>query len=333
MKYSVIIATRDREKQLRGTLASLATIHTADEWEVIVVDNHSMDDTPGVVREMAHGYPVRLRYVYEAAPGRSAALNSGIAAARGEIIATTDDDVRVAPDWLDVAGASLARLDCHFVGGKVLPIWSGPRPDWLPEHGGSHWAVIALLDRGAEPFEFDRRMPLGVNMAFRRQAFDIAGDWDERIGRRAGTLLSQDVREWCLRARAKGLRGFYVPEMVVQHIIAPDRLTKSYFRRWFYWGGVSRAMLYQQQGLDLQSPEGSRDQCTDAPHVCGIPRTMCRTAARHAAAAITSRLRRASADAFEHDLWLCMFAGIVRRRWLDRQQPAELHRTPRVSET
>ena len=333
MKYSIIIATRDRAHHLRGTLASPATIKTTDDWELIVVDNNSVDDTPGVVREMAHGYPAPIRYVYEAVPGRSAALNTGIAAARGQIIATTDDDVRVPQDWLDVAGAALDRLRCHFVGGKVLPIWSGPRPAWLSDRGGSHWAVIALLDRGPEPLEFDRRMPLGVNMAFRRRAFDIVGGWDQRIGRKAGTLLSQEVRDWCLRARAKGLHGFYVPEMTVQHVIPPDRLRKAYFRRWFYWRGVSRAMLYQQQGLDMQSPERTRHDVTNVPRVCGVPRDLCRTAARHAAAMVASCVRADARAAFEHELWLCMFAGIVRQRWRDRQQPFERHSAPRVTVT
>jgi len=139
VKYSIIIATRDRSHYLHGTLASLATIKTADDWEVIVVDNNSMDDTPTVVRELSHGHPVPLRYACEAVPGRSAALNTGIAAARGRVIATTDDDVRVPQDWLDVAGAALERLRCDFVGGKVLPIWSGPRPAWPPDQGGGYW--------------------------------------------------------------------------------------------------------------------------------------------------------------------------------------------------
>ena len=83
-------------------------------------------------------------------------------------------------------------------------------------------------------------------MAFRRAAFDRAGLLDPHTGRKAGTLLGQEVREWCIRARAAGVRGFYVPEMVVRHIIPASRLNKAYFRRWFYWRGISRAMLYEQ---------------------------------------------------------------------------------------
>jgi hypothetical protein len=194
--------------------------------------------------------------------------------------------------------------------------------------------VIALLDRGPEPVEFDRRVPLGANMAFRRQAFELAGGWDQRIGRSAGTLMGEEVREWCLRARAKGLRGFYVPHMTVQHVIMPDRLRRRYFRRWRYWGGVSRAMLYQQHGLDMQSPEGARLDIENPPQEwCGVPRELYRTATRSAATVAASWLRGNARAAFEHELWLCMFAGIVRQRWRDRQRPGEGHRAPSVAVT
>src|SRR4051812_23694545 len=208
MKYSVVIATHNRAGDLRGTLGSLAALDSVEPWEVIVVDNNSTDATPAVVQELAGTFPVPLRYLFEAVPGRSAALNSGIAAATGTVIITTDDDVRVEPDWLVVAGDALERLQCDYVGGRVLPIWGGPRPAWLPDRPSPQWAVIALLDYGKEPIELTRRMPLGVNMAFRREAFDVVGGWDPRIGRKAGTLLGQEVREWCIRAKARGLRGF-----------------------------------------------------------------------------------------------------------------------------
>ena len=115
--------------------------------------------------------------------------------------------------------------------------------------------MIALLDYGPEPVEFGARVPLGVNMAFKRDAFDRAGLFDPNTGRRAGTLLGQEVREWCIRARQAGVRGFYVPEMVLEHIIPADRLCKRYFRRWFYWRGISRALLYERAGLDMEAPE------------------------------------------------------------------------------
>ncbi len=323
MKYSIVIATHNRAGDLRGTLASLATLVTPHQWEVIVVDNNCTDDTPTVVREAAAAFPVPLHYTFEPVPGRCAALNAGIAMASGDIIVTTDDDVRVPVGWLDAAGGELDRLRCDYIGGKVLPIWGGPRPQWLPDHPGRHWAVIALLDYGPEPMEFVQKMPLGVNMAFRRQVFETVGGWDPRIGRKAGTLLGQEVREWCVRARAKNVRGFYTPALSLRHIIPAGRLNKKYFRRFFYWRGISRAMLYQQRGLDMESPQDTRLDFTRVPHWFGIPRYMYRTMAASAAKALAGYARGDAGGAFDQELYVWMFFGIVRQRWADRRKPME----------
>jgi glycosyltransferase involved in cell wall biosynthesis len=323
MKFSIVIATYNRGQDLRETMRSLATLSPAENWEVIVVDNNSKDDTARVVAEAADTFPVALHYLFEQEQGRCAALNTGIRAAKGEIIVTTDDDVRVQPDWLDRAADSLSKLNCDYVGGKVIPMWQGNRPEWLPNRGGRHWAVIALLDYGPEPLQFGKRVPLGVNMAFRREAFDRAGLWNNQVGRRAGTLLGQEVREWGLRAAAAGLRGFYAPDMVVQHVIPADRLNKRYFRRWFYWHGISRALLYKETGADMEAPEESAFDFTKVPHIAGVPRYLFRTAAANTFELLKAAAKRDAVATFENQLWLWFFAGIVRQRWRDRKAPVQ----------
>jgi glycosyltransferase involved in cell wall biosynthesis len=314
MKYSVVIATYNRAADLRGTLDSLAGLRPDGDWEVIVVDNNSTDTTRQDVESAARSFPAPLHYVFEREQGRSPALNAGIRLAAGEIIATTDDDVRVDPDWLNRAADGLAWLQCDYVGGRVLPIWGAQPPAWLPNRGGKQWAVIALLDYGPQPIEFGARVPLGVNMAFRRDAFTRAGLLDPGTGRRAGTLLGQEVREWCIRARAAGLRGCYVPELVVRHIIPASRLNKRYFRRWFYWRGISRAMLYEKAGLDMEAPEQTALDFRTVPHVLGVPRYLYRKALASAGACLRATARRDAVAAFEHELWIWFFAGIFRHR-------------------
>ena len=317
MKYSIVIATYNRAADLRETLRSLAGLRPDGPWEVIVVDNNSPDDTREVVLDAARSFPVPLRYLFEQQQGRSPALNCGIRTAAGEIVVTTDDDVRVPEDWLNRAADGLRRLDCDYVGGRVLPIWGGPRPSWLPDHGGKHWAVIALLDYGPEPIEFGTRVPLGVNMAFRREAFDRAGLFDPHTGRRAGTLLGQEVREWCIRARKAGVRGCYVPELTLRHIIPANRLNKAYFRRWFYWRGISRALLYERSGLDMEAPEQTQLDFSTVPHLFGVPRYLYRKALRTLLFWVRDTARRRPLEAFEHELWLCFFAGIAHQRFRD----------------
>jgi len=317
LKYSIVIATYKRAADLRETLASLSGLQPDGPWEVIVVDNNSPDDTRAVVEQAAATFPVALRYLFERQQGRSPALNAGIVAARGEIIATTDDDVRVPADWLNRAAEGLERMHCDYVGGRVLPIWGAPRPLWLPNHGGKQWAVIALLDYGQQPLEFGARVPLGVNMAFRRSAFEAAGVFDPNTGRKAGTLLGQEVREWCIRARAAGVRGFYIPEMQLEHVIPADRLRKTYFRRWFYWRGISRAMLYERAGLDMEAPERTTLDFSRVPHIFGVPRYLYRKALASAGAWMHALIKGDPLAAFDHEVWLWFFAGIVKQRWAD----------------
>jgi GT2 family glycosyltransferase len=314
MTFSVVIATYNRAADLRATLDSLAGLRPHADWEVVVVDNNSTDDTRAVVERAARSFPAPLRYAFEREQGRSPALNAGIGVASGDIIVTTDDDVRVDPDWLDCAAAGLENLKCDYVGGRVLPIWGAAPPKWLSTRGGRHWAAIALLDYGPLPVEFGARVPLGVNMAFRRDAFERAGLFDPGTGRKAGTLLGQEVREWCIRARAAGLRGVYLPDLIVRHIVPASRLTKAYFRRWFYWRGISRAMLYEKAGLDMEAPEQTTIDFRTVPHVFGVPRYLYRKAIGSAAACVRAMVRRDAVAAFEHELWVWFFAGIFRQR-------------------
>ncbi len=324
MDFSIIIPTYNRAGELRETIRSIAKLTVAGDWELLVVDNKSPDHTRAVVEQESVSFPAPLRYFYEPEQGRYAALNTGIRAATGNIIATTDDDARVEPDWLTRAAAGLDALGCDYVGGKVLPIWpaNAVRPAWLPHRPGRHWAVLALQDHGDRPLEFGVNglpWPLGINTATRREAFERTDLFDNRLGRKAGTLRNQAQREWHLRARAAGLRGFYVPEMIVHHVIEPERLEKQYFRRWYYWHGISRAILFTKLGVDMDAPDSSRLDFSKVPQIAGVPRYMYRTLAGHVKDLVLARLRGDAVAAFEHELWLCFFAGIVKQRWIERR--------------
>ncbi len=335
MKFTVLITTYNRADHLGRTLDSLARTSSREPWEAIIVDNNSNDSTRGVVESRQNGFPVPLTYLFEPVQGKPAALNTGIAAAQGTIIVMTDDDVAVEPDWLDGYADAFEQFDCEYVGGKVLPMWECDPPGWFRNRRGRQWAVIALLDYGAVPVQFGRDgigWPLGANMAVRRDAFDKTGWWDNRFGRHGNTLRGQEQRDWCLRARAAGLRGYYAPAIVVHHHVPKARLTKRYFRDWFYWNGISRAILYDKLQLDMESPDESIIEYSKVNHVAGVPMYMWRTALRNGAHMLRRGISGDGAGAFEQELWLWFFAGIVRQRWLDRHrmEPARRTASPKV---
>lgn len=320
---TVLIATFNRAAFLDRTLASIAALQVTAgrRWEVIVVDNNSSDGTRAVVERHAATFPVRLRYVFERQQGRSSALNTGIALAEGGILAMTDDDVRVEPLWLESACQALAPGggSVAYAGGPVRPMWEAPPPVWLDLTRGDLWGTIAIQDHGDGTFVYEerRKVPLGANMAARRELFDAAGMFRADLGRTSGRLLlGQEVPELLMRARAAGLRGRYVPGMQVHHHIPAARLTRRYFRRWWFGKGVSRAALERMQpvtelGLDLRR----------TPHVLRVPRYMYGSALRDAADWALNALRGRPAEAFRHEMMLAFFAGYARTRWSELTSP------------
>lgn len=114
---SIVIPTCDRPEDLRRCLASVTAQSTGLELEVIVVDNR-----PGsaATREVVRDFP-SVRLVAESRPGLSYARNTGIAAAHGEVIVATDDDVTAPPDWIARLVAPFERAEVVAVTGQVLP--------------------------------------------------------------------------------------------------------------------------------------------------------------------------------------------------------------------
>lgn len=261
LSATVLICTYNRADRLREMLESLQPTRTVRSWDVVVVDNNSSDDTREVVEAMAPAYPVPLFYIFEPRQGKSHALNTGIEQSRGEILVFTDDDVIVEPTWVDASCEPLDEQDeIDYSGGPVRPIWGAPPPAWLDQSRGDLWGTLAILDYGATPFVFETRMrvPLGANMAVRRRLIERIGGFHPELGRRGKSLLGQEQAEFFARARHAGARGIYSPVMAVQHHVPVARLTKQYFRRWWYWKGVARARvdaMHQRTelGLDLRT--------------------------------------------------------------------------------
>lgn len=322
--FTVIVVTHNRANVLAETLASLARVAYAGKWEVLVVDNNSSDDTKGIVSGLQKRFPVELRYLFEGTPGKYRALNAGIGTSRSTFIAATDDDAYPSRDWLQRAEAGLARFGCDFVGGPVFPLWRATPPRWVDARDAITGKVLGLQDHGGASREYGQNgvsWPLGVNVAYRRTVFDRVGLFDPRLGRVAGTLRNQSQRDWHLRARAAGARGMYLPRMTVHHSVDAERLTRRYFHRWFYWHGISRAIMYEMRGVHLLEPEGDTTHDGER-HFLGVPMSLWRRGALAAGGASKRWALARSDDAVQYELMVCFCAGVIRQRLKDRATAA-----------
>ncbi len=237
MKISVILCTYNRGQSLARALNSVAvqTLPNSVDWEVLVVDNNSSDQTREVVEESCHRYPGRFRYVFEPQQGLSRARNAGIREARGDVLAFMDDDVTVAATWLQSLTASLHDGKWAGAGGRILPEETFSPPRWLamgsPYYMGG--ALFAHFDLGDNPHELSQA-PHGTNMAYRKEVFEKYGGFRTDLGRCGSNTMSNEDTEFGRRLMSAGERLWYEPSAVVYHPVPEDRLRKEYFLAWWF---------------------------------------------------------------------------------------------------
>jgi glycosyltransferase involved in cell wall biosynthesis len=270
--YSVVVSTYNRASTLRGAIASLLALGPeSPPHEIIVVDNRSTDDTRAVVESLAQASGGRLRYVYEPRQGVSFGRNAGAAAARGGVLAFTDDDVRPAPHWLAaIARVFAGRPEFAYTGGPVRPLWPAEPPAWLTDW---FWSPLALIDYGAEGFEV-RRMPfrclVSANLAVRKSAFDDVGGFDPRYQHVPGSVSASEDHELQIRLLGAGYRGWYEPSVEIHAEVQPSRLTKSYHRKWAFDHG--RAVVRMTPPGTLFDGNCSFEpEPSHARHLLGVP--------------------------------------------------------------
>lgn len=237
MRVTVIVCTYNRCADLANALDSLAVsaVPESTEWDVLVVDNNSSDETRKVVEGFCLRYPSRFRYLSEPRQGKSQALNTGIAQAHGDVLAFTDDDVIVEPAWLQNLTAALDGTEWVGSAGRILPARAFSVPRWLSLEGRYALAPLALFDLGTQAGPL-AESPFGANMAFQKKMFEEYGGFRTDLGPRPGGKDPQksEDSEFGHRLLEAGQRLRYEPSAIVHHAIPPSRVKKKYFLNWWF---------------------------------------------------------------------------------------------------
>ena len=240
---TVIVCTYNRSQSLGRILARLAEQRIEGfEYEVIVVDNNSRDDTRQVVTEHQPAFEGRLRYLMETRQGLSYARNAGIGQARGELVAFTDDDVEPEDTWLSKLHAAFTRFEADCVYGKVLPRWDAQPPAWL---GHYFQQRLAIVDRGGETrvITSAKEQFVGANFAVRLVVLEYLGGFNITLGNRGTRLTGEEDKEFFDRLMGIGARIVYVPDAVVHHHVPLERMSQRYFAQWHFEHGVAAARV------------------------------------------------------------------------------------------
>ena len=235
---SAIICTHNREQYLGAAIDSILGQEFAD-FEAIVVDNASSDRTKQVVEKRLSN--PRLKYIYEPNIGLSVARNTGARMAKGDILVYLDDDAVATPTWLQVLfSAYQENPQLVVAGGKVTLLWPPgvTAPNWLsPDLAGN----LGAYDLGDKLVYIEQPglTPRGLNYSIRRSFLEEIGGFNLNLGRIGKKLLSNEELYVTELALKSGKQVAYLPDALVAHNVAPERLKKSWFWQRSWWQGVS----------------------------------------------------------------------------------------------
>src|SRR2546421_726100 len=157
---TIVVSTHNRASRLNRLLTTLLVDQKPGgvAYEVIVVDNNSTDDTAQVLEAWCARFGTQLRRLFEGQRGVSYGRNAGVMAARGAVVAFTDDDNEPSPNWISTIARVFREIPAlEICGGKLLPCWTTDVPRWLDRR---HWSPVAILDYGDEPFWTSAERPI-----------------------------------------------------------------------------------------------------------------------------------------------------------------------------
>ena len=264
---SVIICTYNREKYIRPLLESLYN-NTVDKraYEILLVDNNCTDHTHEICMQYAADHPdLPLRYIYEHEQGLSAARNTGIANAVGDVLIYVDDDALVDETYLQAYADFFQRCpDVEAAGGPVIPKYETSEPSWMTRY--TRELLCGSLDLGNKERDFPAsRYPIGCNSAFRASVFQTIGGFNTALGRKGNSLMGAEEKDVFDRMRQRGMTIRYLPSAVLHHCIAPHRLERDYFDRLTYQIGQSE----RQRTLAMSRGKFLRRLCAECVKWCG----------------------------------------------------------------
>jgi len=227
---SVIICTYNRAEFVGTALKSLCE-QTAEktQYEVIVVDNNSEDNTRVITQEFCRRYP-NIRYCLEKRQGLSHARNRGWQESQGKYVAYIDDECKVPAQWLEVALQIIKEFSPAVFGGPYYGYHNSPKPRWWKDSYGAFEPskTAGVLTQG----EYLR----GGNFFIHRTLLETIGGFDSRYGMAGQKIAYGEETE--LQRRIRAMRPdeliYYDPKLYVWHLVRPEKMVL----RWILYPNI-----------------------------------------------------------------------------------------------
>ncbi|MBL7718279.1 MAG: glycosyltransferase family 2 protein [Flavipsychrobacter sp.] len=246
MAVSVIICCYNSARRLPETLRHLALqqVSAGLEWEVVVVNNASADDTVAVA--LSYSGKLAIRVVDETRPGLSFARQTGVNAASNDIVIFCDDDNWLAPQYVATAHEIMsANVEIGICGGVGHGVFESSSPEWFSRHQ----LVFACGEQSTYEGELglDVMALYGAGMVVRKGIFNaLSAHGYQHIltGRKGDKVIAGEDYELCILARALGYKLYYDRRLSFGHYMPHQRMQWSYLFRIVYGSALSSAPIY-----------------------------------------------------------------------------------------
>jgi glycosyltransferase involved in cell wall biosynthesis len=246
---SIVICCYNSSQRLPRTLEHLAAqqVPSGLDWEVLVIDNASTDDTSGAAfAAWSASAPAPIRVVAEPRAGTGYARRRGFDEAKYEIVSFIDDDNWACNNWVQhVAELMEAHPEVGACGGKNEAVTDGELPSWFSRFQAVY--AVGAQQQHAGPIRGPWSTLWGAGMSVRQSAWRQLCDEGFSpcvTGRQGASLVSGEDDEISLALRLRGWTLWYDPQLFMSHYLPPRRLEWSYLRR------LKRAMGCSTVGLD-----------------------------------------------------------------------------------
>jgi glycosyltransferase involved in cell wall biosynthesis len=243
-KATVAICTYNRATLLQLCIESLSNLNfNKQDFEVVVVDNNSADETSEVCKSIPFKYPLlNFRYVLELKQGVGYTRTRCAKEAKGEIVAYIDDDCLADQDWLrHIVEFYDQNPGAMSTGGRIIPKYLVPVASWF---GKYFWGLVGNYDLGNHVFQMKGvRYPSGANMHFRKAAFERYGYFEGELGRSGKSLMAGEEKAMYLKLIRHNEQVFYLPHVIVHHHVEGNKFDKAYVRKHSYGIGASERLM------------------------------------------------------------------------------------------
>ncbi len=245
VKLTFAFCTYNRAARLPCLVKAMRAQACPVPFEILAVNNNSIDNTTEVLADLAAASGVPLRWVTEPMQGIVSARNRAITEALGsEVLVFIDDDELPQPGLLAAAADAILNEGAQCAGGRVEVDFSGlDRPQWLEDN---LLGFLAEVNHGNQPIWIvDDTTPIWTaNIAYDMRLFreDAALRFDHRYDRQGQQLGGGEDLAMLRTLLGRSTRVRYRPDMAVLHSVEPWRLRRNYFLKLHFQAGLRRAL-------------------------------------------------------------------------------------------